>query len=143
MKQIDNMFKGMVFTLMFIGLALAGATETIAQDSSGSSPCVAENNMEKVIAPEAWLEDLTCMFKRFEGMNTLHFKVAVKNISDKPQRFRVQIFLDNGKAVGGLIPRRVKDGLVEPGKTASFVYPVAAMPQKPHSIILKIGTAGM
>jgi hypothetical protein len=64
--------------------------------------------------------------------------VAVKNLSDKPQRYKVNIFLDNGKAVGGLIPRKTAKGLVEPGKTASFVYPVQGVTRQPKEVILKI-----
>ena len=63
-----------------------------------------------------------------------------KNISNTPQRYRVNIFLDNGKAVGGLIPRKTKKGLVEPGQTASFTYPVKGVTVKPDEIILKIDT---
>jgi hypothetical protein len=70
----------------------------------------------------------------------LHFKVGVKNTSSQPQRYRVNIFLANGKAVGGLIPRKVKKGLVQPGQTASFVYPVGGMGKKPKAITLMIGT---
>ncbi len=64
----------------------------------------------------------------------------MKNISDQPQRYKVNIFLDNGKAVGGLIPRKTKDGLVAPGQTASFEYPVGGMDCSPKSIELMIKT---
>jgi hypothetical protein len=103
-------------------------------------PCVAEGKLEKTIAPEAELTDFSCMFKKYEGIETLHFSVGVKNVTDQPQRFRVNIFLDNGKAVGGLIPPNTKKGLVEPGQTGSFTYPVMAMPGTPKSIMLKIST---
>ena len=72
--------------------------------------------------------------------SVLHFNVALKNISNEPQRFKVHIFLDNGKAVGGLIPRKTKGGLVEPGQTASFEYPVNGMVGLPGEILLKIST---
>jgi len=64
--------------------------------------------------------------------------VAVKNITPEPQRYRVNIFLDNGKAVGGLIPRKTKKGLVKPGDTASFVYPVKEMTIQSKGVLLKI-----
>jgi hypothetical protein len=66
----------------------------------------------------------------------------VKNVSAEPQRYRVNLFLDNGKAVGGLLPSKTKKGLVEPGQTASFTYPVKGMTEKPGSIFLRIGTMG-
>lgn len=103
-------------------------------------PCAAESKIEKAIAPEAELADFSCVMKAYEGSDTLHFNVALKNISDQPQRYKVNIFLDNGKAVGGLIPAKTKDGLVEPGQTASFEYPVVAMDGAPKSIELMIKT---
>ena len=103
-------------------------------------PCAADSKIEKTIAPEAELADFSCVLKKWEGSDTLHFNVSLKNISDQPQRYRVNIFLDNGKAVGGLIPRTTKGGLVEPGQTASFVYPVGGMDCGPKSIVLMVKT---
>lgn len=102
--------------------------------------CAVKNNVDMDIAGEAELVDFACSFKKWEGAETLHFKVAIKNLSDKPQRFKVHIFLDNGKAVGGLIPRKIKKGLVQPGKTASFTYPVKGVTEQPKEVLLKIRT---
>ena len=120
-------------------LALAGAAGA-ASMAAETFPCVTDNNLDKTIAPEASLEDFSCMFKRWEGSETLHFKVAIKNISSTDQRFKVNIFLDNDKAVGGLIPPSTKKGLLKPGEVAAFTYPVKGMNQKPHKVILIIKT---
>jgi hypothetical protein len=103
-------------------------------------PCAADSKIEKAIAPEAELTEFSCVLKKWEGSDTLHFNVTVKNISDQPQRYRVNIFLDNGKAVGGLLPRKTKKGLVEPGTSASFVYPVKGMDRGPKSVTLMVKT---
>ena len=103
-------------------------------------PCAADSKIEKSIAPEAELADFSCVLKEWNGSDTLHFNVAVKNVSDQPQRYRVNIFLDNGKAVGGLIPRKTKKGLVQPGETASFVYPVKGMDRGPKSLTVMVKT---
>jgi hypothetical protein len=100
--------------------------------------CVAPETLNQQIDPTAQLEELTCFFKNWEGQDVLHFQVSVKNISDQPQRYRVNIFLDNGKAVGGLIPRKTGKGLVDPGQSASFTYPVKGMTEKPQQIDLLI-----
>jgi hypothetical protein len=100
--------------------------------------CAVDNNVDIDVAGEAELADFACSYKKWAGAVTLHIKVAVKNLSDKPQRYKVNIFLDNGKGVGGLIPRKTAKGLVEPGKTASFVYPVQGVTQQPKEVILKI-----
>jgi len=138
MERRNGVGKWLGFIFLSAGVGLAGCAGMETREATGPFPCVSESRLEKQIGPEARLEDLSCSFKEYEGVNTLHFKVAVKNVSPRPQRFRVQIFLDNGKAVGGLIPQAVKKGLVAPGKTESFVYPVVQMPKKPKSVILKI-----
>jgi hypothetical protein len=124
--------------LFFAGCAGKGYTAGTAPDSF---PCVPESKLEKDIVPEAALESLSCSFKKYEGKETLHIKVAVKNVSDKPQRYRVNLFMDNGKAAGGLIPQATKEGLVEPDQSKSFNYPVIDMPQSPKAMTLIIKTA--
>ena len=121
--------------------ACAGTRDSTAGGEGAPFPCVAPDRLEKEIAPEAALEGLSCAMKPWAGTETLHVQVTVKNVSDTPQRFRVNLFLDNGKAVGGLIPRKTKTGLVEPGSSASFVYPVQGMPGKPGSMLVRITTA--
>ncbi|BBO70030.1 hypothetical protein DSCA_39600 [Desulfosarcina alkanivorans] len=103
-------------------------------------PCAADSKIETSIAPEAELADFSCVLKKWEGSDTLHYNVSLKNVSDRPQRYRVNIFLDNGKAVGGLIPRKTAKGLVQPGETASFVYPVKDMDRGPESVTLMVKT---
>jgi len=116
-----------------IGTALpAAAADTFA--------CVAPETLNKQIDPAAQLEELSCFFKKWDGQEVLHFNVSITNISDQPQRYRVNIFLDNGKAVGGLIPRKTSQGLVEPGQSAGFTYPVKGMTAKPDQVDLLIKT---
>jgi len=131
---------------LLAGLLTLAAAFTISGCATGYTPknappsfaCVAEANLEKIVCPEAELTEFSCSFKRYEGVDTLHFKVGLKNKSNKDQRYRVHIFLDNGKAVGGLIPDLIKKGLVKPGQTATFVYPVMDMPMQPKSVILRV-----
>ena len=143
MNQFKLQLVVVVFVLAAAGLLMSGCAGPGSKPDTSLAPdqCVSPENLEQDIVSAAQLEAFTCSFKRWEGVETLHMKVAIKNVSDQPQRFRVNIFLDNGKAVGGLIPRRLKDGLVEPGQTGSFVYPVKNMPQKPKEIFLIISTS--
>ncbi|NNF98984.1 MAG: hypothetical protein HKM93_06370 [Desulfobacteraceae bacterium] len=125
--------------LIIAGMTLAGCAGS--QPKPGEVfPCVADGKLDKEIASEAELTDFSCVFKKFEGSDVVHFTVGVKNVSDQPQRFRVNIFLDNGKAVGGLIPRKLNNGLVAPGQGQSFTYPVTGMTTKPKGITLIIRT---
>jgi hypothetical protein len=140
MNAFQKMFLVSILVVGVSVVGFSGGLGAIAADQPETFPCVAEANLEKDIAPEAALEELTCFMKKWEGSETLHFKVTIKNVSDKPQRFRVNLFLDNGKAVGGLIPQKTKKGLVEPGATAGFVYPVGGMSCKPKSLTIRILT---
>ncbi len=123
-------------------LCLSGGVALNAHAAEEMTPCAADNQISKEISPEAQLVSLECFFKKWEGVNTLHFKVSLKNVSDKPQRFRVNICLDNGKAVGGLIPRKTKKGLVKPAQSVSFVYPVKDMTEKAGAIDIRVATMG-
>lgn len=141
MKPMKGVSCWWVVCLVVVGLVLTGcSTGYTPKNAPDVFACVAEDKLEKDIASEAALQELSCSFKKFEGMDTLHIKAAVKNVSNSDQRFRVNVFLDNGKAVGGLIPRKTAKGLVKPGETQSFVYPVSQMPKQPKGIMLKIGT---
>ncbi len=131
-----------VFSVLALLVLASCAGGLTPKNAPAVFPCVSPDKLEIVITPRAELVDFSCSFKKWEGAETLHFKVAVKNVSDQPQRYRVNIFLDNGKAVGGLIPRKTKKGLVKPGETASFLYPVKGMAHQPKSVMLRISTMG-
>jgi len=135
MKRFNSVLPLWAFIWIIMGVLIPGFSF-----AGGVPPCISEGNIDKSITSEAMLTDFSCSFKMFEGAEVLHFNVALKNVSNTPQRFRVHIFLDNGKAVGGLIPRKTKGGLVEPGQTASFVYPVNGMTGLPREIILNVST---
>jgi hypothetical protein len=96
--------------------------------------------MVESIAPEAELVSLTCEQKKFDGVDSVWFHVAIKNISQSDQRFRINIFLDNGKGVGGLLPRKTKKGLVKPGAVAKFSYPAKGVAQIPAEMMVIIKT---
>ena len=142
MKQRKSLLVFLIVMGAALCLNISIGHWTAATAAPEEFACAPEGSINKQICPEAQLAQFSCFFKKFEGAQTLHFKLAVKNVSDKPQRYRVRIFLDNGKAVGGLIPRKTKKGLVKPGQTATFVYPVGRMPDKPGSIDLFVTTVG-
>lgn len=122
------------------GLLFLSGAMTVTANAGDVFPCANESDITKTISSEASLEEFTCVTKKYEGMDTLHFNVAVKNISSEDQRFKVNIFLDNGKAVGGLLPRTTKKGLIKPGEIEKFTYPVMAMSAAPGKIDVIIKT---
>lgn len=135
---------GLALMLMaVVALALAGcASKQMAKKGPETFPCAAKGKLVRAIAPEAKLVAFNCFFKKWKGQKVLHFKVTIKNVSDQDQRYRVNIFMDNGKAVGGLLPRKTKKGLIKPGASASFVYPVRNMSTKANEVTLIVKTMG-
>ncbi len=137
----QSKFKFSFFLLVFAAgiLALTGCMAPKPKPGEVFT-CTKDSNLNKVIAKEASLENFSCVMKRYEGGDTLHFNIAIKNISSQDQRFKVNIFLENGKAVGGLLPRKTKKGLIKPGQTAKFTYPVVGMNCAPGKIDLIVKT---
>ncbi len=136
MKRFSGVSTRLMLLAAIFSLAMVGS----AGAQVDSSSCVPADKLEKTVAPEAELMEFSCFFKEWEGAKVLHFRIEVKNVSDQPQRFKVNIFLDNNQAVGGLLPRKIKKGLIEPGKTAKFDYPVGRMTEKPGGVNLIIRT---
>ncbi len=124
-------------------LAVGGCAYTQPAPSGAGAEklsCDGAGQIEAQVSPEAELAGLDCFFKPYKGVESLHFKVTLKNVSDKPQRYRVNLFLDNGKAVGGLIPRKGKPPVVKPGEEASFTYPVKGMAEPAKEVLLLVKT---
>ena len=142
MKQRKGLLSWLIVIVAAASLCLGAGVGAKANAAEEGFACADQGKINKEISPKAQLEEFSCFFKKWDGAKVLHFKVAVKNISDKPQRFKVRIFLDNGKAVGGWLPRKTKKGLIKPGQTAKFVYPIKGMADKPGSIDLYITTMG-
>lgn len=139
MKSLKHNFPW-VAALFFAGaLALSGCAKTAPEPGEIFS-CTDDSCINKTVAPEAFLESFSCVLQKWKGADTLHFNVAIKNISQTDQRFKVNIFLENGKAVGGLLPRKTAKGLVKPGQTIRFSYPVKGMDSRPGNIDLIIKT---
>ena len=88
------------------------------------------------VASEAEIVDFSCAMGKKGPDPALIYTVAVKNVSDKPHRFRLNIFLlDMDKAAGHLIPRKGKPPQVAPGDTETVKVPfikTTTMPRKIH-----------
>ena len=104
----------------------------------GDQPAGAKKaEIKKILAPEVevtgfkYYLDKKCKISK---KDCLTFEITLKNVSDKPQRFITRITLpDEGKSVGGFVPRKGKKDkktgkkkppVIDPGKTAKAKYPV-------------------
>lgn len=105
----------LVLTFGFWGCASkAGAPEVVN--------CPASISWE--VAPEAQLTQFDCAMGTYGGQDSLIFDVGLMNVTDKPLRYRVNVFLeDMDKAAGHLVPRKGNPPVLEPGKSAAVKIP--------------------
>jgi len=144
--------KGILFATMALlalaGLLLAAGCQGVPAktDPKAAAPeyfaCAPKEKLVYSIAPEAEVTEFRCFMADYQKKPSLHFLITIKNVSKEDQRYRVNIFLDDGKAVGGLVPRQVKEGLIKPGATATYTYPVKGMGQKAQAVELIVKTMG-
>jgi len=105
----------------------------------GEIACPAEITWN--VISQADVTSFSCSMGEFGKEPAVVFKVGVKNSSDKAQRFRVQIFLlDEGKAVGGLVPVKGKPPVLKPGQEEVLTYPVPKASQLPKRLEVVIST---
>ena len=126
----------LVLAALVCALALAGCG---AIDKAMNEPGCAYKVIKKTDSGVE-LTKFYCQFKKFDGVDSMWFKVTLKNTSQEEQRYKVNIFLDSGKAVGGLIPRKTKKGLVKPGKSMSFSYPAKGQSTIPDEVTVIVKT---
>ena len=74
---------------------------------------------------------------KFSGGPKLHVKVGITNISDKPLRYRVSIFLPDGASSGGFYPRKGKPPVVKPGEEKVRTFPMY-YDEIPDAITIKV-----
>lgn len=123
-------------TLTLVGCVSGGSMATTSYDLS----CAEAGHIDAQVAAEAEVVSFDCSFKDYKSVKSLHFDVKLKNISSTDQRYRVNVFLDNGKAVGGLLPRKGKPPVVKPGEEVSFSYPLKGMAEKAGNVTLLVKT---
>jgi hypothetical protein len=99
--------------------------------------------IEWEVADEAQIVSFDCAMGK-KGMDpALIYTVALKNVTAKPLRYRINIFLlDLDKAAGHLVPRKGKPPQVAPGATAKVTIPfikTTDMPGKIHVRVVPMG----
>ncbi len=132
----------LAYALALTGCATNSSVATSPAASSGLS-CAEAGNIDAQVVAEAEVVGLDCSFKDYKGVKSLHFDVKLKNVSTSDQRYRVNLFLDNGKAVGGLLPRKGKPPVIKAGEEASFTYPIQGMDEKAGSVTLLVKTVSL
>jgi hypothetical protein len=148
MKNLRGQIIWLLAALALAALALGGCAEgektmAPAGQKMAGLPCAPQAKLVTQVSPEAKLLGLECKFAKFDRAPSLAVKVTLQNVTAKPQRYRVHIWLDNDKAVGGLIPRTTKKGLVKAGAKASFTYFFKGQDTAPGGMTVVVKPVGM
>jgi len=133
--------KSRIVILLFGAFALLIATGCAGTKyvPKGKVACPADITWN--VVPQADITSFSCTVAEFKKEPAVIFKVGVKNISDKAQRFRVQIYLlEEGKAVGHLVPRKGKPPVLKPGQEKVVTCPVIKATQLPKKLEVVIKT---
>ena len=121
----------LVGTFWQVGWAGEGAPE--------KTNCDAEIAWE--VVKEAKLTQFDCAMGEHGGQPALIFSVGIMNPTDKPLRYRINIFLeDMDKAAGHLVPRKGKPPVVEPGKAATVKIPFIGTGNESKKILVVVKT---
>jgi len=96
------------------------------------SVCAAD--IQTRLAPEAQLTQFDCRIESVRDASSLLFLVGVKNISDKPLQYRLNIALvEENRVFEQLVPMSGRSPVVQPGKikTVRVHFPeTTALPKK-------------
>ncbi|MFH1981927.1 MAG: hypothetical protein ABIL58_08780 [Pseudomonadota bacterium] len=119
-------YKGLGTLLLAIAAValVAGGCASYPKPANVQSVQCATKKIQWEVAPEAEISNFDCQPGKYEGDPALIVTMDVKNISDKPQRFKAQVFLDDmDKAYGALVPTKGKPPVLAPGESAPVKLP--------------------
>jgi hypothetical protein len=137
MKRLKNASLMSVLVVMSDRGILAG--RLCRERGTGKINCDAKISWE--VAKEAKLTQFDCALGESGGQPALIFTVGLENASDKPQRYRINIFLeDMDKGFGHLVPRKGSPPVLEPGKSATVKIPFIGTDKESKKILVIVKT---
>lgn len=127
-----------IFFCLALALCLAGCA---TKGAPAKSDCKAD--IEWQVTPEAEITQFECQVGAYQKAPALVFTVGIKNVSDKPLRYRLNIFLlDKDKAAGYLVPRTGKPPVLAPGKGETVKVPFVKTADPAKKILVVVKTVG-
>ncbi len=125
-KREGKMGKNRIKTVLMLSLVLALGCFFSACAMTGSAQKADDAgiaaNIVYVLPASAKITKVAYFYEAYKGAPTLHIEVGIQNVTDHPQRYRVNILLPEGPAVGGMYPRKKK--AIEAGETLETKFPV-------------------
>ena len=139
MNQLKKMhLLSIILSVLAAFLLIAGCATTEKPSEKACKP-----DIEWEVTTKAQVTQLDCEIGTHKKKPSLIFTVSVKNVTDKPLRYRVNIFLlDLGKAAGHLVPRKGKPPVLEPGNTKIVKIPFIKTTDVPEKVLVVVETIG-
>ena len=137
MKRLKHasMMSILIFCLMGIFWQVGWAGEGAPEKTN----CDADIMWE--VVAEAKLTQFDCALGEHGGQPALIFTVGLMNPTDKPLRYRINIFLeDMDKAAGHLVPRKGKPPEIAPGEAATVKIPFIGTDKESKKILVIVKT---
>ena len=130
-KAIPILILCLALGVWFTGCAGKGASENTNCDAS----------IKWDVTDEAKLTQFDCALDKHEGQPALIFTVSLQNPTDKPLRYRLNIWLeDMSKAAGHYIPRKGNPPVLAPGKSDTVKIPFIKTDTMPREILVVVKT---
>ena len=137
MKRLKHAFMMSVLILGIMG--------TIWQVGWAGESAPEKTNCDAEIAWDvvkgAKLTQFDCALGKHGGQPALIYTVGLMNATDKPLRYRINIFLeDMDKAAGHLVPRKGKPPEIAPGEAATVKIPFIGTDKESKKILVVVKT---
>jgi hypothetical protein len=132
----NSLVSGMIVVVCFGLVLISGCATT----PTGKGPVATLK-----VCPTAEITTLTYFMKEPEigGGAKLHFKIGIKNISDKPRRYDLSVSLPEGPSAGGFYPiqtKKVKNPVLKPGEELVRVFRLY-FDRVPDALTIKVDEA--
>ena len=138
MKQLKNVIPILILCLA-MGIWLAGCAGKGAPEKTN---CDASIKWD--VTDEVKLTQFDCALGKHDNQPALIFTVGLLNPTDKPLRYRLNIWLDDmDKALGHYVPRKGKPPVVPPGKTETVKIPFMKTEKLSKDIFVEVRTMGV
>ena len=138
MKRLKKAIPILILCLA-LGVWLAGCAGKGAPEKTN---CDASIKWD--VTDEVKLTQFDCALGKHGGQPSLIFTVGLQNHTDKPLRYRLNIWLeDMSKAAGHYVPRKGKPPVVAPGKTETVKIPFIKTDKMSKDILVVVTTMEM
>ena len=138
---MSDVRRAFLVVALFMGVATVFWLAGCASTGKPPSEVNCSAGIEWQITPEAQITQFDCEVGDYKGKPSLLFTVGIKNIVEKPLRYRLNIFLmDLDKAAGYLVPAKGKPPVLEPGKADTVQVPFIGTTDMPKKILVLVKT---